>query len=292
MTLSMAAAPAPAGNNAVVVTIHDPAGRVVVGAEASIALLAYIWAISANPNSASAPNQYIHTPGASATEGQGLIPVPARLEASAEAGAYRGVVSFAKEGTWTTVVAFTIQGQARAVLFTIGIVDQRPRLALMGGFATVNVGIIIAAAVRKRTTRPQGNQRARMPSGSTAQPTQQASAPHLVDLSQQDHHGATSGRSLVVAHLGETVPGISGETGPLMTTLVRGQYPDGATHATVRTDENCAADGEGVSHCLNELDLSGTTIVVQHHHKMSLTPCLTPGETVNVMTAAEYQAQS
>jgi hypothetical protein len=31
---------------------------------------------------------------------------------------------------------------------------------------------------------------------------------------------------------------------------------------------------------------------VQHHHKMSLTPCLTPGETVNVMTIAEYQAQS
>ena len=126
----------------------------------------------------------------------------------------------------------------------------------------------------------------------TAQPVQQATAPHLVDLSQQDHHSATSGRSLVVARLGETVPGISGETGPLMTTLVRGQYPDGASHATVRTDENCAADGEGVSHCLNELDLGGTTIVVQHHHKMSLTPCLTPDETVNVMTVAQYKAQS
>jgi hypothetical protein len=126
----------------------------------------------------------------------------------------------------------------------------------------------------------------------TAQPAQQAAAPHLVDLSQQDHHGATAGRSLVVARLGETVPDISGETGPLMTTLVRGQYPDGATHATVRSDENCAADAEGVSHCLNELDLGGTTIVVQHHHKMSLTPCLTPGETVDVMTAAEYQAQA
>src|SRR6266545_6192575 len=125
-----------------------------------------------------------------------------------------------------------------------------------------------------------------------SQPAQQATAPHLVDITQQDHHGATSGRSLVVARLGETVPGISGETGPLMTTLVRGQYPDGGSHATVRTDENCAADAEGVSHCLNELDLGGTTIVVQHHHKMSLTPCLTPGETVNVMTVAQYQTQS
>ena len=125
-----------------------------------------------------------------------------------------------------------------------------------------------------------------------AQPVQQATAPHLVDLSQQDLHGATSGRSLVVARLGETIPGISGETGPLVTTLVRGQYPDGASQATVRTDENCAPDAQGVSHCLNELDLGGATIVVQHHHKMSLTPCLTPGETVKVMTIAEYRAKS
>ena len=152
--------------------------------------------------------------------------------------------------------------------------SARPLIIAIAVVAVVAIAIIVAA------TR------------STAQPAQQASAPHLVDLSQQDHHGAPSGRSLVVARLGETVPGISGETGPLMTTLVRGQYPDGASHATVRTDENCAADAEGVSHCLNELDLGGATIVVQHHHKMSLTPCLTPGETVNVMTAAQYQAQS
>ena len=150
VTLAMAAAPAPPGDNEIVVTIHDPADRVVVGAEVSIALLAYIRAVSANPNSATTPNQHIHTPGASATEGQGLIPVPLRLEANAEAVAYRGMVSFAKEGTWTVVVGFTIQGQARAVLFKIGIVDQRPRLALLGGFAAMNVGVIIAAAVRKR----------------------------------------------------------------------------------------------------------------------------------------------
>jgi len=126
----------------------------------------------------------------------------------------------------------------------------------------------------------------------TPQPAQQAAAPHFVDVNQENHHSATGGRSLVVARLGETVPGISGETGPLMTTLVRGQYPDGATKATVRTDENCTPDADGVSHCLNELDLGRTTIVVQHHHKMSLTPCLTPGETVKLLTVAEYQAKS
>ena len=85
---------------------------------------------------------------------------------------------------------------------------------------------------------------------------------------------------------------MSGESGPLIATLVRGQYPDGATQATVRTDENCAPDNQGVSHFLNELDLGGTTIVVQHHHKMSLTPCLTPGETVKLMTVGQYQGQS
>jgi hypothetical protein len=90
--------------------------------------------------------------------------VPARLNASAEAGAYRGVVSFAKEGTWTTVVGFTIQGQARAVLFKIGIVDQRPRLALLGGFAALNIGIVVAAAVRKRVETTQRRQRAPIPS--------------------------------------------------------------------------------------------------------------------------------
>jgi len=32
--------------------------------------------------------------------------------------------------------------------------------------------------------------------------------------------------------------------------------------------------------------------VVQHHHKMSLTPCLTPGETVKLMTVGQYRGQS
>jgi len=150
VTLSMAVQIAPPGDNEVVVTIQDAAGRPITDAEVSIALLAYIRAVSTNLNSATTPNQHVHTPGASATEGQGLIPVPVRLAASTEVGTYSGTLSFAKEGTWTVVVAFTTQGQARAVLFKIGIVDQRPRLALLGGFAAVNVGIIIAAGIRRR----------------------------------------------------------------------------------------------------------------------------------------------
>lgn len=123
-------------------------------------------------------------------------------------------------------------------------------------------------------------------------PAQQGTAPHFVDTAQVDHHAATGERIVVVARLGEPVPGISGETGPLMTTLVSGQYPEGATQATVRTDENCAPDQGGVSHCLNELDFGATQVVVQHHHAMAKTPCLTPDEVVNVMTVAQYVAQS
>jgi hypothetical protein len=148
VALSMAAQPAPRGDNEVVVAIQDAAGRAVMDAEVSIALLAYTRAVSANPSSTTAPNQHVHTPGA--TEGQGLIPIPVRLAANAEGRTYSGIESFAQEGTWTAVVAFTIEGQARAVLFKIGIIDQRPRLVLLGGFAALNVGIILAAAVRKR----------------------------------------------------------------------------------------------------------------------------------------------
>jgi hypothetical protein len=121
---------------------------------------------------------------------------------------------------------------------------------------------------------------------------QQAAAPHFVDIAQADHQTAGAGRTVVVARLGETVPGMSGGTGPLMTTLVGGTYPEGATVATVRTDENCAPDQDGVSHCLNELDFGTTKIVVQHHHAMAKTPCLTPGEKVSVITVAQFEAQS
>jgi hypothetical protein len=90
VTLSMAAQPAPPGDNEVVVTIRDAAGRPVTDAEVSIALLAYIRAVSTNPNTTSTPNQHVHTPGASAAEGQELIPVPVRLAARTEVGTYRG----------------------------------------------------------------------------------------------------------------------------------------------------------------------------------------------------------
>ena len=146
--------------------------------------------------------------------------------------------------------------------------------------AAIVVALLVAAALVLGTTR------------TTPQEVAQASAPHFADLSENDHHAVTGERTTVIARLGEQLPHISGEEGPLMTTLVRGQLPDTAITATVRTDENCAADAEGISHCLNELDFGSTTVVVQHHHAMAKTSCLTPGEVVRVMSVDEYHAQS
>ncbi len=62
--------------------------------------------------------------------------------------------------------------------------------------------------------------------------------------------------------------------------------------ALCSTFENCTPDQNGVSHCLNELDFGTTKVVVQHHHTMARTSCLTPGEVVYVETLAQYTAQS
>jgi hypothetical protein len=55
--------------------------------------------------------------------------------------------------------------------------------------------------------------------------------------------------------------------------------------ATVMSDTNCAADAQGVSHCHNQLRMNdGTMLTVQHNHRMSDTPCLSPGEHILVMS--------
>jgi hypothetical protein len=67
----------------------------------------------------------------------------------------------------------------------------------------------------------------------------------------------------------------------LRTGLLKGQLPDGPVQATVLTDENCAPDRQGISHCRNAVRLAGGGIVVlRHPHEMHHVPCLEPGETV------------
>lgn len=97
-------------------------------------------------------------------------------------------------------------------------------------------------------------------------------------------------RTVVIAGPGESLPFMSETGGLLMANLERGHLPAEAAQATVLTDANCQPDQDGVSHCLNELDLGTAKVVVRHHHKMSEVPCLTPGEKVNLLPLAQYQS--
>jgi hypothetical protein len=70
--------------------------------------------------------------------------------------------------------------------------------------------------------------------------------------------------------------------------LEEGQLPQGGPReATVVTDEDCAPDAEGISHCRNVVQLDGgRTLVLRHHHDMTEVPCLAPGERVLLSAAA------
>lgn len=118
-------------------------------------------------------------------------------------------------------------------------------------------------------------------------PAAPASVPHFLALAPQ---GNNVHRTVVIAGPGEQLPGTSNEQGYLMANLRDGQVPAGATNAVVLSDANCEPDNDGISHCLNELQVGASIITVQHHHNMQQVPCLTPGETVNLMTLDTYQS--
>jgi hypothetical protein len=96
-------------------------------------------------------------------------------------------------------------------------------------------------------------------------------------------------RTVVVAGAQES-PRVSVAEELLVTNLVSGELPQTASNAIVRSDSNCQPDEQGVSHCLNELEIGSAKVVVRHHHKMSEVSCLTPGETVRVIGAEQYRA--
>lgn len=75
----------------------------------------------------------------------------------------------------------------------------------------------------------------------------------------------------------------SSPEGPLHASLIDGEAPIAATVATVLSDEDCAPDAQGYSHCRNEMEMPGGEVVaVRHVHRMTEVPCLYPGERVNV----------
>ena len=91
-------------------------------------------------------------------------------------------------------------------------------------------------------------------------------------------------RTVFVASGREPAPSPPGRR--LHALRVKGSIPKDAMAATVVTDEECAPDAEGVSHCINRLRLAGgRMLVVRHPHRMMDVPCLSPGEHVMVRPA-------
>lgn len=138
--------------------------------------------------------------------------------------------------------------------------------------------LLIALAIGIATSRP--------PTSATMPPPEQAAVPHFVDVKAPGEP-----RTVVVGGMTDMLPGTSNEAGYLMANLRAGQIPEGLTSAKVLTDTNCEPDADGVSHCLNDLQIGNVIVTVQHHHAMAEVPCLSPGETVTLMTLAHYQSQ-
>ncbi|HEX6287668.1 MAG TPA: hypothetical protein VFZ66_00685 [Herpetosiphonaceae bacterium] len=93
-------------------------------------------------------------------------------------------------------------------------------------------------------------------------------------------------RTVVIVAPGEQRPTLSGED--IAVDLEAGALPSGVRRATVLSDKDCAADEQGVSHCLNDLKIGRTQVAVRHHHKMIDEPCFSPTEQLNVVDVATY----
>lgn len=159
----------------------------------------------------------------------------------------------------------------------------RPRRRLGAPtLALIAIPLLLAViAVAVAATRP-----AATTSAESAPPPAQAAVPHFIDPQAP---GAP--RTVVFGGPGDALPGTSNAAGYLMANVRQGQIPAGATSATVLSDSNCAPDADGISHCLNDLQIGNTVVTVQHHHAMASISCLSPGETVTLMPLADYTAQ-
>lgn len=82
-------------------------------------------------------------------------------------------------------------------------------------------------------------------------------------------------------------PQVSRGEQPYLVQLDSGTIPSGVTHLEVLSDENCQPDADGVSHCLNRVTFSTANgegeAALRHHHRMSEEPCLTPGQTLELV---------
>jgi hypothetical protein len=97
-------------------------------------------------------------------------------------------------------------------------------------------------------------------------------------------------RTIVVVSKAGEIPAL--RAGDIAVTLEQGTAPLGIKRATVLTDENCAPDAEGVSHCLNRMQAGGQHFTIRHNHKMMEEPCFSPTEELNVLDVATYKGLS
>jgi hypothetical protein len=95
-------------------------------------------------------------------------------------------------------------------------------------------------------------------------------------------------RSLVVVQPGDQLPPLN--PGFVRVDLIEGTIPPALSKGIVRTDLDCEADQDGVSHCRNLVTVGDTRVEVRHHHRMMEEACLSPTEEVNIMSAASYVA--
>lgn len=102
-------------------------------------------------------------------------------------------------------------------------------------------------------------------------------------MQDRAHTAPPTVRTLVVTRgKREPPPSLPGAT--MHALLLKGKLPSRPAMATVKSDEDCAPDAAGISHCLNRLRLEGgSTMAVRHPHAMSQVSCMTPGERVRVV---------
>jgi hypothetical protein len=185
ITLAFAASPVQTGGIEVVVRIRDAAGTGVTGAIVTGAVIAHAAEDAGHADThsearASDPNSDAHADD-HAGEAHSHAPVAVRLEPGAEAGAYQGWLFFYEPGRSTVTIAFELLGEMRAVTFDVAVVRAHPRALVLGGFAAINVLVIITAAVLKRRRAPDR----RGGSGSAHTPSALRSAASTA--TQEDH---------------------------------------------------------------------------------------------------------
>lgn len=88
-------------------------------------------------------------------------------------------------------------------------------------------------------------------------------------------------RTLVVSARREPAPSRPGAT--MRALRLTGVVPRTAVVGTVLSDDDCAPDAAGISHCINRVRLAnGSLLSVRHPHRMAEVPCMTTGERVQV----------